>query len=72
MLHLIVFLSCFLFSSLVFQPVCVGGSMGRGRDLPPADAFHSRVCSPPRSPCRCIEYLSRILDLKGRLSLMKR
>jgi hypothetical protein len=72
MLHLIVFLSCFLFSSFAFQPVCVGGSMGRGRDLSPAVAFHSRVPSPPHSPCRCTEYLSRISDLKGCLSLMKR
>jgi hypothetical protein len=46
--------------------------MGHGRDLLPADAFHSRVPSPPRSPCRCTEYLSRISDLEGRLSLMKR
>jgi hypothetical protein len=30
------------------------------------------VLSPPRSPCRCAEYLSRILDLKGRLALLKR
>jgi hypothetical protein len=72
MLRLIVFLSCFLFSSFAFQPVCVGGSMGHGRDSPPADAFHSRVPSPSRSPCRCTEYLSRISDLEGRLSLMKR
>jgi hypothetical protein len=32
----------------------------------------SGVPSPPRSPCQCTEYLSRILDLEGRLSLMKR
>jgi hypothetical protein len=72
MLRLIVFLSCFLFSSFAFQPVCVGGSMSRGHNSLPADAFHSRVPSPPRSPCRCTEYLSRISDLEGRLSLMKR
>jgi hypothetical protein len=72
MLSLIVFLSSFLFSSFAFHPVCVGGSMSHGRDSPPADAFHSRVPSPPHSPCRCTDYLSRILDLEGRLSLMKR
>jgi hypothetical protein len=71
MLRLIVFLYCFLFSSFAFQPICVGGSMGRGRDSPPADAFYSRVPSSPRSPCRCTEYLLRISDLEGRLSLMK-
>jgi hypothetical protein len=72
MLCLIAFLSCFLFFSFAFQQVCAGGSMGRGHDSPPADPFHSRIPSPPRSPCRCTEYLLRILDLKGRLSLMKR
>jgi hypothetical protein len=72
MLHLIAFLSCFLFSSFAFQPVCAGGSMGRGLDSPPTDAFHSRVPSPSCLPCRCTKYLSRILDLKGCLSLMKR
>jgi hypothetical protein len=46
--------------------------MGRGRDSPPANAFCSRIPSPPRSPCRCTEYLSRISDLEGPLSLMKR
>jgi hypothetical protein len=45
--------------------------MDRGCELPPADAFHSAIPSPPCSPCRCTEYLSRILDLEGRLSLMK-
>jgi hypothetical protein len=62
------FLSCFVFSSFAFQPVCAGGSMGHGHDSPPADAFHSRI----PSPYRCTEYLSRISDLEGRLSLMKR
>jgi hypothetical protein len=33
---------------------------------------NSEIPSAPRSPCRCAEYLSRILDLDGRLSLMKR
>jgi hypothetical protein len=46
--------------------------MDRGCESPPTNAFHSAIPSPPRSPCRCTEYLSRILDLKGRLSLMKR
>jgi hypothetical protein len=72
MLCLIAFLSCFLFSSFAFQPVCAGGSMGRGHDSPPADVFHSRIPSPPHSPYRCTEYFSRISDHEGRLSLMKR
>jgi hypothetical protein len=46
--------------------------MDRGCESPPADVFHSVIHSPPRSPCRCIEYLLRILDLEGHLSLMKR
>jgi hypothetical protein len=45
--------------------------MDHGCDSPPTDVFHSAIPSPPRSPCRCIEYLLRIVDLKGRLSLMK-
>jgi hypothetical protein len=43
--------------------------MDRGCESPSADAFHSAIPSPP---CRCTEYLSRISDLEGRLSLMKR
>jgi hypothetical protein len=49
-----------------------GGSPGRGRASPPTDMFGSRASSPPHSSCRCTEYLLRILDLEGRLSLMKR
>jgi hypothetical protein len=45
--------------------------MDHGYDSPPTDAFHSANPSSPRSPCRCTEYLLRILDLEGRLSLMK-
>jgi hypothetical protein len=51
--------------------VYAGGSLNRDRDLPPANVFDSGVPSPPRSPCRCTEYLSRISDLEGRLSLLK-
>jgi hypothetical protein len=69
-------LVCFseLFSSylLAFQRECTGGPMDRGCESPPADSFCSVIPLPPRSPCRCTEYLSRILDLEGRLSLMKR
>jgi hypothetical protein len=62
-----------LFSSclLAFQRECTGGPTDRGCELPPANAFHSAIPSPPGSPCRCTEYLSRISDLEGRLSLMK-
>jgi hypothetical protein len=49
-----------------------GGSLNHDRDSPPANMSNSRVSSPPRSPCRCTEYLSRSLDLKGRLALLKR
>jgi hypothetical protein len=50
----------------------VGGSLNHDRDLPPADVFNSGVSSPPHSPCQCAEYLSRISDLEGRFSLLKR
>jgi hypothetical protein len=60
------------FHSLVFQPRCAGGSPNRDRDSPLANMSNSGVQSPPRSPCRCVEYLSRISDLKGRLALLKR
>jgi hypothetical protein len=33
---------------------------------------NSGIQSPPRSPCQCAEYFSRILDLEGRLALLKR
>jgi hypothetical protein len=60
------------FYSLVFQPGYVGGSPNRDRDLPAANMSNSGVQSPPRSPCRCAEHLSRISDLEGRLALLKR
>jgi hypothetical protein len=41
-------------------------------ESPPADMFDSRASSPPHSSCQCTEYSSRISDLEGRLSLMKR
>jgi hypothetical protein len=65
-------LSCFSFHSSAFQPVYAGGSLNHDRDSPPANVFDSRVSSPPRYSCRCAEYLSRISDLKGRSSLLKR
>jgi hypothetical protein len=52
--------------------VYAGGSLNCDRDSPPTNISNSRVLSPPRSPCRCTEYLSRILDLEGRLALLKR
>jgi hypothetical protein len=45
--------------------------MDRSRGSPPVDALRTATPSAPRSSCRCAEYLSRILDLEGRLSLMK-
>jgi hypothetical protein len=48
-----------------------GGSWGHDRVPSPADMFDSETASPPRSFCRCKEYSLRIVDLEGRLSLMK-
>jgi hypothetical protein len=45
--------------------------MDHGCESPSAGAFHTATPSAPGSSCRCPEYLSRILDLEGRLSLMK-
>jgi hypothetical protein len=46
--------------------------MDRGRGSPPVDALRTATPSASRSSCRCTEYLSRIADLEGHLSLMKR
>jgi hypothetical protein len=69
---LIKYLKCFLSLSIGFQPVHAGGLPSHGRDLPPADMFDFGASLPPRSSCRCAEYLSRIANLEGRLSLKKR
>jgi hypothetical protein len=69
---LIVFLNCFLLSFLSLQRECIGGSTDHGRRSPPVDVPCTATFSVPRSCCRCAEYLSRIADLEGRLSLMKR
>jgi hypothetical protein len=60
------------FYSLVFHPGYAGVSLNHDRDSPPANMSNSGVQSPPHSPCRCAEYLSRISDLEGRLALLKR
>jgi hypothetical protein len=65
-------LSCFLLSFLSFQRECIGGSTDRGCGSPPVDVPCTATSSVPRSCCQCAEYLSRIADLEGRLSLMKR
>jgi hypothetical protein len=56
------------FFLLDFQPARTGGSPGYDRGLSPAAELGSDV---PFSSCQCDEYLSRISDLEGRLSLMK-
>jgi hypothetical protein len=66
-----VFLSCFSFHSFAFHPVYAGGLPNRDRDSPPSNMSNSGVSSPPHSPCRCIEYLSRISNLEGLLALLK-
>jgi hypothetical protein len=66
------FLNCFLLSFLYLQCECSGGSLDHGRRSPPVDVPHTMTSSVPLSCCQCVEYLSRIADLEGRLSLMKR
>jgi hypothetical protein len=61
---------CVLF--YFFQRGCAGGLADLGCGSPPIDASHAAIPPAPHSSCRCTEYLSRILDLEGRLSLMKR
>jgi hypothetical protein len=46
--------------------------MDHGRGSPPVDALRTATPSAPHSCSQCTEYLSRIADLEGRLSLMKR
>jgi hypothetical protein len=72
MLNWVGFLNCFLFPSFGFQPARAGGSPNHDRGSPPANVFDSGAPSPPPSSCRCTEYMSRISDLEGRLTLMKR
>jgi hypothetical protein len=45
--------------------------MDRGRGSPPVDALRTATPSASRSSCQCTEYLLRITDLEGHLSLMK-
>jgi hypothetical protein len=71
MLSWVGFLNCFLFPSFGFQPARAGGSPNRDRGSSPANAFDSSAPLPPRSSCQCTEYMSRIADLEGRLSLTK-
>jgi hypothetical protein len=49
-----------------------GGSSGCDRASAPANMFDFGASSPSHPSCRCTEYLLRISDLEGRLSLMKR
>jgi hypothetical protein len=62
------FLSYFSFLPFGFQPAHTGGSPSHDHGLSPAAELDSDV---PPSSCRCTEYLSRISDLEGCLTLMK-
>jgi hypothetical protein len=57
---------------IFFQPNYGGGSLIFNRNSPPAIGSNSGIPSTPRSSCRCAKHLSRISDLEGRLSLLKR
>jgi hypothetical protein len=58
--------------SFFIQPDYDGEMPELDRSLPPANISDSGVSSGPHSPCRCAKHLSRIADLEGRLSLLKR
>jgi hypothetical protein len=58
--------------SFFFQHNYDGETSELDHNSPPTNMLDSRVPSDPRSPCRCAEHLSRIADLEGRLSLLKR
>jgi hypothetical protein len=72
MLSWVGFLNCFIFPFFGFQPGRAGVSPNHDRGSSPANVFDSGAPSPPHSSCRCTEYVSRILDLEGHLSFMKR
>jgi hypothetical protein len=55
-----------------FQPKYDGEMPNFDHNSPPVNMSNSGVPSDPRSPCRCAEHLSRVSDLEGRLSLLKR
>jgi hypothetical protein len=57
---------------LVFQHGYDGGSPNFDRGSPPMNISSSEVPSASHSPCRYAEHLSRISDLEGRLSQLKR
>jgi hypothetical protein len=64
---------CLKFCPFLFiQPNYDDETLELDRGLPPTNISDSRVPSGPHSPCRCAEHLSRIADLEGRLSLLKR
>jgi hypothetical protein len=64
----------FEFFALFFfiQPDYDGETTELDRSSLPANISDSGVPSGPRPPCHCAEHLSRIADLEGRLSLLKR
>jgi hypothetical protein len=48
-----------------------GESSSYDRAPSPDDIFASEISLPPRPPCRCEEYSSRVADLESRLSFIK-
>jgi hypothetical protein len=66
--------SCLSYFALFifFQPNYGGGSSNFDRNSPPVTRSNSAIPYAPSSPCRYAEHLSRISDLEGRLSMLKR
>jgi hypothetical protein len=58
--------------SFFFQPDYDGEKSELDHSSPPINISNSGIPSGPHSHCHCAEHLSRIVDLEGRLSLLKR
>jgi hypothetical protein len=57
---------------LFIQPDYDGETLELDRSSPPPNISDSGVYPDPRSPCHFAKHLSRIADLEGHLSLLKR
>jgi hypothetical protein len=66
MIYRVSFLNASSFLSFGFLSMRIGEPSSRDQAPSSADAFDSKVSSPPCQCCQCAEYASRILDLENR------